>query len=59
MHAAAVLPLSSPAQNGTWYDTLRVAAQTSYPGSVYGPGTATYTYPMTQRPTQLWYHDHV
>ncbi|WIA36699.1 hypothetical protein OEZ86_007976 [Tetradesmus obliquus] len=44
---------------GTWYDKFRTEAQASNPPSAYGPGLATYTYPTSQRPSQLWYHDHV
>jgi hypothetical protein len=54
-----LLLLQIAVQNGTWYETLRAAAQTANPGSLFGPGVATYTYPVTQRPTQTWYHDHV
>ncbi|KAF6257813.1 hypothetical protein COO60DRAFT_1460964 [Scenedesmus sp. NREL 46B-D3] len=44
---------------GKWYETFRDEAQANNPGSLYGPGLATYTYPTAQRPAQLWYHDHV
>jgi hypothetical protein len=44
---------------GTWYQTLKSNAQANNANTVYGPGVATYTYPVTQRPTQTWYHDHV
>ncbi|WIA31356.1 hypothetical protein OEZ86_002257 [Tetradesmus obliquus] len=51
--------LAGYATNGSWYDILRASAQASNPGSVFGPGVATYTYPVSQRPAQLWFHDHV
>jgi spore coat protein A len=41
------------ATTGTWYDKF-VARY----GLSWDPGTATFTYPNTQRATTLWYHDH-
>jgi FtsP/CotA-like multicopper oxidase with cupredoxin domain len=38
---------------GTYFDIF----STAY-GHNWGPGTATFKYPNTQRATTLWYHDH-
>jgi hypothetical protein len=46
-------------QYGKWYEIFKNEAQSKNPTSPYGRGLATYTYPTSQRPTQLWYHDHV
>jgi hypothetical protein len=56
--AAAAAAICWCFQTSTWYDTMRASAQANY-NLVFGPGVATYTYPVTQRPAQLWYHDHV
>jgi FtsP/CotA-like multicopper oxidase with cupredoxin domain len=48
---------------GTWYDFF--AAKAANAGSVapgtaaWESGTATFTYPNTQRASTVWYHDHV
>jgi FtsP/CotA-like multicopper oxidase with cupredoxin domain len=42
---------------GTWYDYFKGQFKTKY-GEEWEPGTATFQYPNTQRPTTLWYHDH-
>ena len=41
---------------GTWYDFFR--AKAGILGGSWAPGTATFLYPNTQRPSTAWYHDH-
>ena len=41
---------------GTWYDFFKAKAGTL--GGSWAPGTATFLYPNTQRPSTAWYHDH-
>ena len=50
--AAANLP-SGYAAVGTWYDFFKTKG-----GLGWAPGTATFEYPNTQRPSTAWYHDH-
>jgi FtsP/CotA-like multicopper oxidase with cupredoxin domain len=40
---------------GTLYDQFKMSSPL---GHLWGPGTAVFQYPNTQRPTTLWYHDH-
>jgi FtsP/CotA-like multicopper oxidase with cupredoxin domain len=41
------------AKVGTWYDFFATKA-----GGGWDPGSATFGYPNSQRPSTLWYHDH-
>ena len=43
------------ASAGTFYDVFK---QSSPLGGSWGPGTAVFQYPNSQRATTLWYHDH-
>lgn len=45
-------------QVGTWYDTFMLEAAKRV-GDVWAKGSATFTYLNVQKPTQMWYHDHV
>lgn len=45
-------------QVGTWYNTFRAKAQRINRGLAWGPGSAVFTYPNSQRSTMIWYHDH-
>jgi FtsP/CotA-like multicopper oxidase with cupredoxin domain len=38
---------------GSWYDFFRAKS-----GGGWAPGTATFSYPNSQRPSTAWYHDH-
>ena len=38
---------------GTWYDFFKAKS-----GLAWAPGTATFKYPNSQRPSTAWYHDH-
>jgi FtsP/CotA-like multicopper oxidase with cupredoxin domain len=42
------------ATEGTWYDFFNNKGS----GGTWDPGTATFVYPNTQRPSTAWYHDH-
>jgi len=45
------------AKHGTWYDFFKSKAAQA--GIVaWGPGSATFRYPNSQRPSTAWYHDH-
>jgi hypothetical protein len=57
--ACAAAAGAGAVQYGKWYEIFKNEAQSRNPSSPYGLGLATYTYPTAQRPTQLWYHDHV
>ena len=39
---------------GTWYDFFNSKGS----GGTWAPGTATFDYPNSQRPSTAWYHDH-
>ncbi len=39
---------------GTWYDFFNDKGS----GGTWAPGTATFQYPNSQRPSTAWYHDH-
>jgi FtsP/CotA-like multicopper oxidase with cupredoxin domain len=41
------------ATKGTWYDFFNIKS-----GLIWVPGTATFVYPNSQRPSTAWYHDH-
>jgi len=45
------------ATKGTWYDFFAGKAVTKF-GTAWGPGFATFQYPVTQRASTAWYHDH-
>ena len=45
------------AKEGTWYNTFK-AQFLAEKGEAWLPGSATFEYPNSQRPTTLWYHDH-
>ena len=45
------------ATEGTWYDFFKDKALQSY-GVTWGPGSATFQYPNSQRASTIWYHDH-
>ena len=45
------------ATTGTWYDFFAGKAATKF-GVAWGPGFATFQYPVTQRASTAWYHDH-
>jgi FtsP/CotA-like multicopper oxidase with cupredoxin domain len=45
------------ATRGTWYDFFAGKAATKF-GTAWGPGFATCQYPVTQRASTAWYHDH-
>jgi spore coat protein A len=41
------------ATEGTWYNFFKTKS-----GLNWAPGTATFRYPNSQRPSTVWYHDH-
>eukprot|EP00775_Hariotina_reticulata_P002747 gene2747-3041_t len=43
---------------GSWYNIFRNQSVQQL-SKDWAPGSAVFTYKNTQRPTQLWYHDHV
>jgi len=45
------------ATEGTWYGFFAGKAATKF-GATWGPGFATFQYPVTQRASTAWYHDH-
>ncbi len=45
------------ATTGTWYEFFAGKAATKF-GATWGPGFATFQYPVTQRASTAWYHDH-
>jgi spore coat protein A, manganese oxidase len=45
-------------RKGTWYDFFRRQFFLKW-GVAWEPGTSVFQYPNRQRPTSLWYHDHV
>ena len=45
------------ATTGTWYEFFANKALTKF-GAAWGPGFATFQYPVTQRASTAWYHDH-